>query len=168
MAPPMAATSALHTPHVADVAFYRRLAHLMNAHPERYRVLGDADMVGVFTIIEPEGSTNVQLVFSALSCDGVDVVSDGEAETADFRLVGDVREWTAMFSDILANGQAQGEWTINSLALRGDRIRCVGDDPMGLDKFSRFNQTLQQFLDGATLLEPHAGSAEATDYSTRK
>ena len=42
-----------------------------------------------------------------------------------------------------------GLYTINSLALMGDRIRCEGDDPMGLDKFSRFNQTLQEFFDGA-------------------
>jgi hypothetical protein len=125
-------------------------------------------MVGVFTIIEPERSTNIQIVFNALSCEAVDVVSDGDAATADFRLEGDVRDWTAMFGDIVANGEARGEWTINSLALRGDRIRCVGDDPMGLDKFSRFNQTLQQFLDGANLVESDAESVEATDNSTRE
>jgi hypothetical protein len=133
----------------ADPGLYRRLAFLMNASPDRYRVLGDADMVAVFTIIAPSGRTNVQLVFEALACDDVAVVGDAEAATADFALVGPADAWSAMFADIVANGRAEGEWTINSLALRGDRIRCVGEDPMGLDKFSRFNQTLQEFLDGA-------------------
>ena len=47
------------------------------------------------------------------------------------------------------HGRAEGLQTINSLALLGGAIACVGNDPMGLDKFSRFNQTLQEFFDGA-------------------
>ncbi len=68
---------------------------------------------------------------------------------ADFRLEGPLQAWQDMFDDIAANGRATGFHTINSLALMGDRISCRGDDPMGLDKFSRFNQTLQEFFDGA-------------------
>ena len=154
---------------VADLTFYQRLAHLMNSHPEWYRVLGDADKVAVFTVTgsgpatdqagaddhaATAGVANFQLVFEAMACEAVDQVSNAEAALADFRLVGPATAWSAMFDDIVANGQASGEWTINSLALRGDRIRCLGDDPMGVDKFSRFNQTLQQFLDGAGRLEP--------------
>ena len=40
------------------------------------------------------------------------------------------------------------DWTINSLALKGDPMVVACDDPTGTDKFSRFNQTLQEFLDG--------------------
>lgn len=138
----------------ADPGLYRRLAAMMNASPDRFRVLGDADMVAVFTIVGAEGRTNIQLVFEALACDDVALVGDAEAVLADFALVGPADAWSAMFADIVANGHAEGEWTINSLALRGDRIRCVGDDPMGLDKFSRFNQTLQEFLDGAGRMDP--------------
>ena len=60
-----------------------------------------------------------------------------------------------MFDDIVANGTASGRQTINSLALLGTGstdIRLRGDDPMGVDKFSRFNQTLQEYLDGASRL----------------
>lgn len=137
----------------ADVALYRDLAYLMNAHPDRYRPLGDADMTAVFTVIGVEHTTNIQLVFEALSCVGIDAVPDGEAALADFALVGPESAWREMFDDIVANGTATGPWTINSLALRGDRIALTGSDPMGLDKFSRFNQTLQEFLDGAGRLE---------------
>ena len=50
------------------------------------------------------------------------------------------------------HGRATGLQTINSLALLGDDIALGGSDPMGLDKFSRFNQTLQEFFDGASTL----------------
>ena len=38
-------------------------------------------------------------------------------------------------------------------------IRLRGDDPMGVDKFSRFNQTLQEFLDGAARRRPRRGAS---------
>jgi hypothetical protein len=59
-----------------------------------------------------------------------------------------------MFDDITTNGRATGRRTINSLTLVGDRIDVRGDDPMGVDKFFRFNQTIQQFFDGAAQLAP--------------
>ena len=79
------------------------------------------------------------------------------AGRADFSLEGDLAAWDAMFADIIAHGRATGLQTINSLALLGDRISCEGTDPMGLDKFSRFNQTLQEFLDGAAAVAVAAG-----------
>ena len=59
--------------------------------------------------------------------------------------------------DIVANGGASGRQTINSLTLLGTDIRLRGDDPMGTDKFSRFNQTLQEYLDGAARIAVTAG-----------
>ena len=134
---------------VTSLKLYEDLARTMNHQSERFRLLGDADMTVVFAIQTPAETLHVQLVFNELSCDAVDLVSADEAHLADFSLVGSSESWSEMFDDIFANGGASGEWTINSLALRGDRISCEGDDPMGLDKFSRFNQTLQDFLDGA-------------------
>ena len=150
---------------ITDRAFYAALAHLMNSQPERYRVLGDCDMSAVFTLQRDAaagGDINIQLVFAELACDAVDTISADEARLADFRLEGPVAEWQAMFDDIVANGRASGEWTINSLALRGDRIALEGDDPMGLDKFSRFIQTLQEFLDGAGRLGAELAATAAS------
>ena len=62
-----------------------------------------------------------------------------------------------MFDDIVRNGSASGRLTINSLALLATEIRLRGDDPMGVDKFSRFNQTLQEYLDGASRSAVAAG-----------
>ena len=61
-----------------------------------------------------------------------------------------------MFDDIVANGRATGRQTLNALTLWGEDMRIEGTDPMGTDRVSRFNQTLQQFLDGAA----HMGAVE--------
>jgi hypothetical protein len=138
---------------VTNTKLYEDLAHYMNHQSERFRMLGEADMTVVFAVKAPTKTFRFLLVFNELSCDSVDVVSKEEAHLADFRLEGSIDAWNDMFDDIAANGGASGPFTINSLALRGDRISCEGEDPMGLDKFSRFNQTLQDFLDGAGRLD---------------
>jgi len=134
---------------VDTVAFFDALAAEMNAHPERFELLGSADMVAEVVMNRPEGDFRVRLAFEGLGCSGVTEVEGGGAPDCDFRLVGPLAAWQGMFADIAANGRATGLWTINSLALLGTEIACVGDDPMGLDKFSRFNQSLQEFFDGA-------------------
>lgn len=135
---------------IDTIAFFEALAAEMNAHPERYQILGDADMVGTVVMQRAGGDFRARVTFAELRCDGVDAVEAGEP--TDWSLVGPLDAWQEMFDDILANGRATGLQTINSLALLGDRIALAGDDPMGLDKFSRFNQTLQEFLDGAASL----------------
>lgn len=137
------------SPAVDTVAFFDALSGEMNSSTDRFRIIGDADMSAAVVMHRPGGDLRVRLVFEGLTCAGVAEVDAGEAGQADFVLVGDLADWQGMFDDIVANGRATGLWTINSLALLGDRISCQGDDPMGLDKFSRFNQTLQEFFDGA-------------------
>jgi hypothetical protein len=131
---------------IDSTAFFNSLAIEMNAHPERYQILGDADMSATLVMRRPAGDFRVRIDFEELRCAGVTEVEVGEP--SDFRLEGDLDAWQVMFDDIVANGRATGLQTINSLALMGNDIVCAGDDPMGLDKFSRFNQTLQEFFDG--------------------
>lgn len=137
---------------VDRVAFFDALADEMNRHPERFRVYGDTEMVvDVVMRRGDQGDLRVRLTFDGLRCDGVAAVEEGTGG-ADFSLEGDVAAWEAMFDDIVANGRATGLQTVNSLALVGGSVDRRGNDPMGLDKFSRFNQTLQEFLDGAARL----------------
>ena len=136
-------------PRVDTVAFFDALADEMNTHPERFELLGAADMVAEVVMTRPEGDFRVRFAFEGTGCSGVTEVEGDGAPDSDFRLIGPLAAWQAMFEDIATNGRATGLYTINSLALLGDKIACVGDDPMGLDKFSRFNQSLQEFLDGA-------------------
>jgi hypothetical protein len=140
---------------ITDVALYRAMADELNAHPETFTVLGEADMVLALVMRrdEPEGGDYaVRIRFEGLRCEGVDEVDASDATLADYFLDGPLTKWQAMFDDIVASGAASGRQTINSLALlatNADDIRLRGDDPMGVDKFSRFNQTLQEYLDGA-------------------
>ena len=134
---------------VNSLELFTALAAEMNAHPDRYRPLGEADMDAVIVMRdEPRPSFAVRLVFEEIRCEHV--VQAEPDEPCEYRLVGPLSAWRAMFDDIVANGRATGLQTINSLALLGNDIALGGSDPMGLDKFSRFNQTLQEVFDGAS------------------
>jgi hypothetical protein len=146
-------SSAIDSSAIDTTAFFEALAAEMNAHPDRYRLYGEADMDPVLVMRRPDGDFRVRLHFAELACADVTEVDESEAPLSDFRLEGDLAAWQGMFDDIRTNGSATGLWTINSLALMGDKIVVAGDDPMGTDKFSRFNQTLQEFLDGAARLD---------------
>ncbi len=140
---------------ITDLSLYRAMAEELNAHPETFTVLGEADMVLALVMrrdARDGGDYAVRVRFEGLRCEAVDEVDASEAPLADYSLDGPLEKWQEMFDDIVANGAASGRQTINSLALlasnTGD-IRLRGADPMGVDKFSRFNQTLQEYLDGA-------------------
>ena len=136
---------------VNSLELFTALAAQMNAHPDQFRPLGEADMDAVIVMTGTrEGSFAVRLVFEGIRCEHVvDAEPDAPCE---YRLAGPLTAWQAMFDDIVAHGHATGLQTINSLALLGDDIALGGTDPMGLDKFSRFNQTLQEFFDGASIV----------------
>ena len=142
---------------IDNAPFFRALAAEMNASPDRFRVLGDADMVAAIVMRDEVSSFAVRVTFEGLDCVDVEQIRPAVAEEADFYLDGPLASWQEMFDDICAHGAAQGRQTINSLALLGTTIRLRGDDPMGVDKFSRFNQTLQEYLDGAARLAVTTG-----------
>ena len=134
---------------IDSVELFTALAAEMNAHPDQFRPLGEADMDAVIVMTgERAGAFAVRLAFEGIRCEHV-VEAEPDAP-CEYRLVGPLAAWQAMFDDIGAHGRATGLQTINSLALLGNDIALGGTDPMGLDKFSRFNQTLQEFFDGAS------------------
>jgi len=137
---------------VDRVAFFTALAAEMNGHPERYEPLGDVDVEIALVIREGGDALRVRLLFQGIRCEHAAEIGDGDEFTADCFLDGDVGAWQAMVDNIRANGRAEGEYTLNSLTLVGDRIAIKGEDPLGVDRFFRFNQTLQTFFDGAALL----------------
>lgn len=146
------------TRRIDSVSFFDALADEMNAHPEQYEVLGDVDMDLALVMRDPHGDFGVRLGFSGVRCDGVGEIGDGDESTADCWLDGSLDSWREMFDNIIENGHATGRQTINSLTLLGTHITVQGDDPLGVDKFFRFNQTVQAFLDGAAAVADRAGS----------
>lgn len=135
---------------MTTVELFKALAVEMNAHPERYKILGDADFSMALRLQREDGGESiVGLRFEGLECVDVTELVTDELASVDFWLAGPAATWQAMFDDIKANGRATGRCTVNSLALLAVDVRLDGADPMGIDKFSRFNQTLQEYLDGA-------------------
>ncbi len=145
-------------PPIDTVAFFDGLAGEMNARPTEYEVLGDIDLDLVMVMARPEGDVRIRLRFSGITCDGVAASEAGNEAGAHCAIVAPVAVWQAMFDDIVANGRATGRQTLNALTMLGDEMQIVGDDPMDTDRVSRFNQTLQHFLDGAA----HLGAAVET------
>lgn len=137
-------------PAVDTVAFFEGLAAEMNAHPERYEVLGDCDLVlGVVMASDGGDAFRVQVTFEGVSCLDVSAMEAGDEALCDCWLEGALAAWAAMVADVREHGRATGRHTLNSLTLLGDSIVLRGSDVMGVDKFSRFNQSLQEFFDGA-------------------
>lgn len=133
-----------------DIRFFDPLVTEMNEHPERYEILGDLDLVLGVVIIRPTGEPfRARLTFEGIRCTDVSEMGAGDERTTDCWLEGPLDAWTDMVTDIRRNGRATGRHTVNSLTLMGDAIRLRGVDVMGVDKFSRFNQSLQEFFDGA-------------------
>ncbi len=145
---------------IDTVSFFDTLATTMNADPQQYEVLGDVDM-DIAVVMQRDGGDDfrVLLSFRGIACEGVSEIEAGDELTADCRLVGPLAAWQAMFDDIAEHGHATGRQTINSLTLLGDDIVVQGSDPLGVDKFFRFNQTVQAFVDGAGT---HAAAVETS------
>ena len=135
---------------IDSLAFFDDLAVAMTADPERYERLGDIDLDLVVVMRRPgDEPFRVRLTFLGIECTGVNEAEPGEEGTADCWLEGDIGDWQAMIDNIATNGHAVGEWTLNTLTLFGERIALHATDPMGEDRFHRFNQTLQEFVDAA-------------------
>lgn len=135
---------------IDQIEWFDRLAREMNDHPERYEPLGDISLRLAIVMHRSDGSDlRALLVFDGIGCEKVVELPEGAERDADCWLEGDVAAWQAMFDDIVTHGRATGRNTINSLTLVGDRIAVHGVDPLGVDRFFRYNQTVQAFLDGA-------------------
>ena len=135
---------------VDGIGFFDPLATEMNASPERYEILGDLDLVLGIVIARPSGDAfRARLTFDGIRCTDVSEMDAGDESTTDCWLEGPLEAWDEMVANIRDSGRATGRETLNSLTLVGDRIRLHGADVMGVDKFSRFNQSLQEFFDGA-------------------
>lgn len=139
---------------IDSVEFFDRLADMMNADTSRYELLGDLDLEMVVVMRRGDDDAfRVLLGFEGIACETVASVAESAEASAECWLDGDIEEWRGMFADIVEHGQATGEWTLNTLTIMGDRIQLKAADPIGWDKFHRFNQTLQDFVDAsATLL----------------
>lgn len=142
-----------------SVAWFQRLADDMAAQPERYRKLGSVDLTLVPRITFPDGHSELfSLEFEGHRCRAV----GRPASPADVRgrhpviVEGELAAWREMIENIHAHGGADLTHTLNYLTLPDWPLRLVAvnedDGQLDVDRFYRYNETLQQFFDGAARL----------------
>lgn len=139
--------------------WFRQLQQAMDNDVEKYRRLGSIDLTLYLKINFDDGKAEVyKLVFAGYRCaeiKKVDAPDLGPGKDAAV-VEGDYQTWKDMIEDIIANGGASLEQTLNYLTLPDVpmRVWSSGDeDQLDVDRFYRFNESLQQFFDAGANVE---------------
>jgi len=126
-----------------SVAWFEALAKAAAADEDRYRRLGFAEI----TLGVKVGDQGYRIRFEDFGCTGV-AEWNGE-EPVDCVVSAAPADWNELIAHIQERGSADPNHTLNSLVLSGDRFELSGDEQLGIDRFYRFNATLQTFLEEA-------------------
>ncbi|HZU75173.1 MAG TPA: hypothetical protein VFA70_00310 [Dehalococcoidia bacterium] len=112
---------------------------------EQYKKFGRVDaLVGVQV-----GERNFALTFDVFDIRDIREIGPAELRDLDFYLRMPPDLWRAMIEDIQREGHGGREYTLNTLDLKlpdGLAVNALGDG-YRMDKFFRFNQSLQRFFD---------------------
>jgi hypothetical protein len=143
-----------------SAGWFRALADRMAAHPEKYRRLGAMDLTLVPRITFPDGHAETfSLAFEGNHCRAVERLSAAQAIGGRHSVIleGEYGAWREMIENIRRHGHADLQHTLNYLTLPDWPFRLVAvDDAEGqldVDRFYRYNETLQEFFDEAARLE---------------
>ncbi len=123
--------------------WFRALAAAVSADEPRYRRLGFLEI----TLGVKVGNQGYRISFEDFGCTGVEDW-DGSAPV-DCVVSADSADWRELIAHIQERGSADPEHTLNSLVLAGDRFALTGDEQLGIDRFYRFNASLQAFIEEA-------------------
>ena len=133
-----------------SVEWFQQVATLAMAD-ETYRKFGRVDALVGFRV----GGQTFGAVFDVFDIRDIRDVADDELRDLDFYLEMEPARWQAMLEDIKREGHAGLDHTLNTIDLRlpdGLAINAEGDG-YRMDKFFRFNQSLQRFFDLSARVE---------------
>jgi hypothetical protein len=143
-----------------SLAWFRRLAERMAAQPEKYTQLGTVDITLVPGIVFPNGQTELySLTFQRYGCERVEgpVSRDAISGPHPVILEGEYAAWKEMVENIRRHGRADLQHTLNYLTLPDWPFHLVAVDEDGgqldIDRFYRYNESLQQFFDEAAAVD---------------
>jgi hypothetical protein len=112
---------------------------------EAYRKFGRVDaLVGIKV-----GDRMFRLTFDVFDISDIREISFDELRDLDFYLDMEPERWQAMIESVKQNGSAGLEYTLNTIDLKlpdGLAINAMGDG-YRMDKFFRFNESLQRYFD---------------------
>jgi hypothetical protein len=118
---------------------------------DRYRKYGRVDaLVGIKV-----GEQMFRLTFDVFDIRDIRAITFDELRDLDFYLEMEPERWRAMIESIKAEGHAGLDHTLNSLDLKlpdGLAINAMGDG-YRMDKFFRFNESLQRYFDLSSQIE---------------
>ncbi len=126
-----------------STAWFRALAEAVSADESRYRRLGYLEI----TLGVNVGEKGYRMIFEDFGCSEVEEW-DGSAPV-DCTVSASPADWRELIAHIQARGSADPQHTLNSLVLAGDRFALTGDEQLGVDRFYRFNASLQAFIEEA-------------------
>jgi hypothetical protein len=136
-----------------SLAWFEKLADLMNANRARQEKLGYVDCVVQFTVLDGGvGGTpwGCQVTFEEFEAVDVREASAEDAERADFALEATLATWRGMIESVAAGGgRPDLQHTLNYLSHPGTPIYLRSDDPLRRDMYFRFNQSLQEFVNAS-------------------
>jgi hypothetical protein len=139
-----------------SVAWFERLADRMQRYPEKYRKLGPVDMTLVLRLTYPEGRSELYAVeFAGHGVRAVSQPADLSQVTGPHPVVlaGAYDAFREMVANIREHGHADLTHTLNYLTLPDWPFALVAVDEdegqLDVDRFYRYNQSLQEFFDEA-------------------
>ena len=136
-----------------SLAWFERLAAMMNDNRARQEKLGYVDCVAGFSVTGTRALT-VQVTFDEFEATDVRVTGETDSDRADFTLEAELATWQAMIESIRdGNGRPALDQTLNRLSHTGTPLRLAFDDPLRRDMYFRFNQSLQEFFNASASFE---------------
>lgn len=134
-------------------AWFQQLMNLMNANRVRQEQLGYVDCIAQFTVLDgaPDGGPLAwRISFEEFAAIGVEEVATRELGPADFALEASFATWREMIENIAdGNGRPDLEHSLNRLSHMGTPMKLAYEDPVHMDCFFRFNQSLQEFVNAS-------------------
>lgn len=131
-----------------DAGWFLALGRLMEAEGELFRRLGYAEVRFVVRVVGDDGRAERE---TAVELDGYQLGRAAALENAtgfdpDFTVCATGAVWNRMLDEIARDGRPEARHTLSSLALIGQELWLESDDQLREDKYYRYNQTLQEFL----------------------
>ncbi len=132
-----------------SVGYFRALATSARSDIDRYRRLGATD-IALGLIV---GDQAFRLEFEDYECTDISPWDSSDTGAVDCWVSASPQDWDELIAHIRSRKKADSTHTLNSLVLADDRFHLGGTSQLGMDKFYRYNATLQSFFEEASRLE---------------
>ncbi len=134
--------------------WFEALARRMRTDAEAFRKLGQIDCTMVVKVECPEETDFFEVSFESFQVTSIRRLESLEAAALDhFVIEAPLAAWQEMIENIRTNGKPDLEHTLNYLTFPDDPMLVSGPDQLQIDAFYRYNQSLQNFFNGAAEVE---------------